>query len=155
LKRAATLTSLTGLSITFGVLSAIAPLMLAQDPQSHPSPVLPSNILGPQLIVWSQLQKPEPLRPAVRTFTGTIVNDRGKYVLKITSGSAYQLDDQQKARQYEWERGKTSRHAGREPTQCQRREYRVDFRKDANLVETAAARWLSLLSPTAGTTAIS
>jgi hypothetical protein len=104
LKRAASLTgltSLTGLSITFGVLSAIAPLMLAQDPQSHPSPVLPSNILGPQLIVWSQLQKPEPLRPAVRTFTGTIVNDRGKYVLKITSGSAYQLDDQQKARQYD------------------------------------------------------
>jgi Protein of unknown function (DUF5818) len=98
LKQAA---SLTGLSITFGVLSAIAPLMLAQDPQSHPSPVLPSNILGPQLIVWSQLQKPEPLRPAVRTFTGTIVNDRGKYVLKITSGSAYQLDDQQKARQYD------------------------------------------------------
>jgi Protein of unknown function (DUF5818) len=98
LKRA---TSLTSLLITFGVLSAIAPLMLAQDPQSRPSPVLPSNILGPQLIVWSQLQKPEPLRPAVRMFTGTIVNDRGKYVLKITSGSAYQLDDQQKARQYD------------------------------------------------------
>jgi hypothetical protein len=99
-------TTLTRLLTTFGVLSAIAPLMLAQDPQSHPSPVLPSNILGPQLIVWSQLQKPEPLRPAVRTFTGTIVNDRGKndrgkYVLKITSGSAYQLDDQQKASQYD------------------------------------------------------
>ena len=98
LKRA---TSLTSLSITFGVLSAIAPLMLAQDVQSQPSPVLPSNILGPQLIVWSQLQKPQPLQPAARMFTGTIVKDRGKYVLKVASGSAYQLDDQQKAGQYD------------------------------------------------------
>jgi len=98
LKRAATLTSLL---TTFGVLSAIASLMLAQDLQSHPSPVLPSNILGPQLIVWSQLQKPQPLQPAARMFTGTIVKDRGKYVLKVASGSAYQLDDQQKAGQYD------------------------------------------------------
>ena len=98
MKRATTLTSL---SITFGVLSAISPLMLAQDGQSHPSPVLPSNILGPQLIVWSHLQKPQPLQPAARMFRGTIVKDRGKYVLKIASGSAYQLDDQQKAGQYD------------------------------------------------------
>jgi hypothetical protein len=98
LKRAATLTSLL---TTFGVLSAIASLMLAQDLQSHPSPVLPSNILGPQLIVWSQLQKPQPLQPAARMFTGTIVKDRGKYVLKVANGSAYQLDDQQKAGQYD------------------------------------------------------
>jgi hypothetical protein len=97
LKRA---TSLTSLLITFGVLSAIAPLMLAQDVQSQPSPVLPSNILGSQLIVWSQLQKPQPLQPAARMFTGTIVKDRGKYVLKVASGTAHQLDDQQKARQY-------------------------------------------------------
>jgi Protein of unknown function (DUF5818) len=34
-------------------------------------------------------------------FTGTIVKDRGKYVLKVASGTAYQLDDQQKARQYD------------------------------------------------------
>jgi len=98
LKRAATLTSLL---TTFGVLSAIASLMLAQDLQSHPSPVLPSNILGPQLIVWSQLQKPQPLQPAARMFTGTIVKDRGKYVLKVANGSAYQLDDQQEAGQYD------------------------------------------------------
>jgi hypothetical protein len=34
-------------------------------------------------------------------FTGMIVKDRGKYVLKVASGSAYQLDDQQKAGQYD------------------------------------------------------
>jgi hypothetical protein len=94
-------TTLTSLLTIFGVLSAIAPLMLAQDVQSQPIPVLPSNILGPQLIVWSQLQKPQPLQPAARMFTGTIVKDRGKYVLKVASGSAYQLDDQQKAGQYD------------------------------------------------------
>ena len=98
MKRATTLRSLLTL---FGVLSAIAPLILAQDVQSQPSPVLPSNILGPQLIVWSQLQKPQPLQPAARMFTGMIVKDRGKYVLKVASGSAYQLDDQQKAGQYD------------------------------------------------------
>src|SRR5260221_4180210 len=45
----------------FGFLSATAPFLLAQDLQSQPSPVPPSNILGPQLIVWSQLQKTQPV----------------------------------------------------------------------------------------------
>ena len=98
MKRATTLTSLL---TTFGVLSALAPLMLAQDVQSQPSPALPTNILGPQLIVWSQLQKPQPLQPAARVFTGMIVRDRRKYVLKVASGGAYKLDDQQRARQYD------------------------------------------------------
>lgn len=98
MKRATILTSLLTI---FGVLSVITPLTLAQDVQSHPSPVLPSNILGPQLIVWSHLQKPQPLQPAARMFTGTIVKDRGKYVLRVANGSAYQLDDQQKAGQYD------------------------------------------------------
>src|SRR5258708_38366284 len=103
----------------FGFLSASAPLLLAQDLQSQPSPVPPSNIVGPQLIVWSQLQKPQPvpqplpdperkpghsakprtaLQPAVRMFAGTIVKDRGRNVLRITSGSMYLLDDEQVAR---------------------------------------------------------
>jgi hypothetical protein len=34
---------------------------LAQNLQTDPSPVLPPNFLGPQLIVWSQLQRPQPV----------------------------------------------------------------------------------------------
>ena len=103
--------------------------MLAQDLQARPSPALPSDILGPQLIAWSQLQKPQPVpqplpppdrptsqaaqqtqptnppareqEPVAQTFKGTIVKDGSRYVLKGSSNSAYQLDDQEKAKQYE------------------------------------------------------
>ena len=111
------------------------PLMLAQDPQTQPSPALPSSILGPQLIAWSQLQKPQPAPqplpppdrpipqpdqqppnppaqqppPAALTLMGTIVKDGTRYVLKVSSNSAYQLDDQDKVKGYE---GKQVRIAG-------------------------------------------
>ncbi len=46
------------LSTALGLLS-ISSLALAQaDPLS---PALPSQVIGPQLIVWSQLQKPQPV----------------------------------------------------------------------------------------------
>ncbi len=109
------------------------PLMCAQDSRSQPSPELPSEILGPQLIAWSPLQKPEPVPqplpppdrpvqqrdltdeqpvqpanpqaqpqpPAAQTFTGTIVKDGSRYILKVSSKNVYQLDDQEKARRYE------------------------------------------------------
>jgi hypothetical protein len=35
--------------------------MLSQVLQSKPSPAPPSEILGPQLIAWSQVQKPQPV----------------------------------------------------------------------------------------------
>jgi hypothetical protein len=104
-------------------------LMIAQSVQSQASPVLPSDILGPQLIAWSQVQKPQPVpqplppperpipqtdqqaqpanppaqeqQPVAQTFTGTIVKDGGRFVLKISSNNAYQLDDQEKAKPYE------------------------------------------------------
>jgi hypothetical protein len=119
----------TSLLATLGFLLAIAPFMFAQDLQTQPSPVLPSDILGPQLIAWSQLQKPQPVpqplpppdrpvqqpaqqqgqpanppaqpQPATQAFTGTIVKAGNAYVLKVSSNSAYQLDDQEKAKQYE------------------------------------------------------
>ncbi|MFZ0773917.1 MAG: DUF5818 domain-containing protein [Candidatus Sulfotelmatobacter sp.] len=103
--------------------------MLAQDLQGRPSPASPSDILGPQLIAWSQLQKPQPVpqplpppdrpisqpaqqtqptnppaqeqQPVAQTFKGTIVKDGSRYVLKVPSNTAYQLDDQKKAKQYE------------------------------------------------------
>jgi hypothetical protein len=105
------------------------PLMMGQDPHNGPSPVLPSDILGPQLIAWSQLQKPQPVQqtdqdqgqsaappaqeqpqsPVAQTLTGTIVKDGNSYVLKVATGTAYQLDDQDMARKYE---GKQVRIAG-------------------------------------------
>jgi hypothetical protein len=104
------------------------PLMLAQDPQTQPSPALPTSILGPQLIAWSQLQKPQPAPqplpppdrpvpqpdqqqpnppaqpqqpPTALTLMGTIVKDGTRYVLKVSNNSAYQLDDQGGVKQYE------------------------------------------------------
>lgn len=114
-------------------------LICAQDLRSQPSPVLPSDILGPQLIAWSQLQKPEPAPqplpppdrpiqqpdqptnqrpanpqaqpqpPASQTFTGTIVKDGSRYILKVSSNNVYQLDDQERAQRYE---GKQVKIAG-------------------------------------------
>ncbi len=103
----------------------------AQQPRVQPSPELPASVLGPQLIVWSQLQQPTPVpqplprsnqpavqeparqsgkepaapqaqaQPSVQTFTGTIVKDGGKFVLKVSDGGAYLLDDQSKAKEFE------------------------------------------------------
>lgn len=50
----------TGFLATVFFLAA-AQLMLTQDTHTRPSPALPSEILGPQLIAWSQLQKPQPV----------------------------------------------------------------------------------------------
>jgi hypothetical protein len=52
----------TSLFLTLGFLSAIAPPIFAQDLQGRPDPVPPSNVIvGPQLIAWSELQKPQPV----------------------------------------------------------------------------------------------
>jgi hypothetical protein len=120
----------TNLISTLILVSATFPALLAQDLlKSQPSPALPSEILGPQLIAWSQLQKPQPISqptpspgrpsaqpeqqpaqsaappqppsPAAQTFTGTIVKDGGKYILKASGTNVYQLDDQERAKQYE------------------------------------------------------
>jgi len=129
-------TSLASLLLFF--FCAIS-LVSAQDVQSHASPVLPSDILGPQLIAWSQTQKPQPIpqplppparpatqpdpqpeqpvsppvqqqqEPAAQIFSGNIVKDGTAYVLKVSKDSSYQLDDQDKAKQYD---GKQVRIAG-------------------------------------------
>src|SRR6266436_3738691 len=51
----------TSLLAALVFLSATLPSALTQDLRGQPSPVLPSDILGPQLIAWSQLQKPQPV----------------------------------------------------------------------------------------------
>jgi hypothetical protein len=124
----------TSLLATLIFALATVPLMCTQDLQSQSSPGLPSNILGPQLIAWSQLQKPQPMpqplpppdrpvqqpdqqadrqaaqpanppaqpqQPGAQTFTGTIVKDGSTYLLKVSGNVVYQLDDQEKAKQYE------------------------------------------------------
>jgi hypothetical protein len=105
------------------VVLVSASLLLAQDAQK-PSPVPPPDILGPQLIAWSQLQHPQPVQqaepspaqaqpdpsPASQTITGTIVKSSGHYFLKVADGSAaYELDDQDRASHYE---GKQVKVAG-------------------------------------------
>jgi hypothetical protein len=118
----------TSLLASLIFLLATAPLMFAQDPQIQPSPALPPDVLGPQLIAWSQLQKPQPVpqplpppdrpiqqpdsqsanppaqqeqQPVAPTFMGTIVKDGTRYVLKVSRNNTYQLDDQDAAKQYE------------------------------------------------------
>lgn len=117
------------------VLLAFAPFAWAQQAASQPGPPLPASVLGPQLVMWSQIQKPQPTpqplppperadqtqpaqrdaqpqqqsEPSGQTFTGMIVKDGNKYVLKASDGAAYQLDDQEKAKLFE---GKQVKIAG-------------------------------------------
>jgi hypothetical protein len=119
------------------LLSALAfllvtvPLMFTQDPRNQPSPALSADILGPQLVVWSEAQKPQPVpqplpaadrpvpeqqpehptpvdnapaqqqQPTAQKVKGAIVKTGGVYVLKVSSNSEYQLDDSEKAKQFE------------------------------------------------------
>jgi len=57
----------TSFLLTFGLLAVISSHAIAQDSQNRPSPVEPSNILGPQLIAWSEVQKPQPIPQPVPT----------------------------------------------------------------------------------------
>jgi len=40
-------------------------------------------------------------QPSAQTFTGTIMKDGAKYILKESRGTSYQLDDQNGAKQYD------------------------------------------------------
>jgi len=123
----------TSLLSALAFLLVTVPLMFTQDPRNQPSPALPADILGPQLVVWSQAQKPQPVpqplpaadrpvpeqqpeqptpvdnapaqqqqqQPTAQKVKGTIVKTGGVYVLKVSSRSEYQLDDQEKATQFE------------------------------------------------------
>lgn len=108
--------------------------VFGQGTPIQPSPALPADQLGPQLVAWSQAQKPRPVpqplpppdrpeqqpeqqpdqqppgqpangqvqqQPTAQTFTGTILKDGSKWILKDSSGTTYQLDDQNNAKQYE------------------------------------------------------
>ena len=96
-----------------------------QEAPQQPAPALPAEILGPPLIVWTQMQKPHPVpdpipppdrsdqqkpaasgesksqEPAARPITGTVVKDQNRYVLRVSDSLSYMMDDQEKARHYE------------------------------------------------------
>jgi len=110
--------------------------VFAQQPVPQPNPPLAAGVLGPPLVAWSELQKPRPVpqplppprpdppaeqpsqqqpggsqaqqQPSSQVFTGTIVKEGSKYVLK-TDSTSYQIDDQEKAKMYE---GKQVKIAG-------------------------------------------
>jgi hypothetical protein len=113
-----------------GLLLATAPFALGQEPQiTSQFPVDP--LASQQLIAWTNLQKPQPapqplpppdtpipqpdpqgqkVQPSpnpqtpdapAQSFTGKIVKDGGKYVLKMASRTAYQLERQDGVSQYE------------------------------------------------------
>jgi outer membrane biosynthesis protein TonB len=120
-----------------------------ESPALKPAPGHTEGILGPQLIAWSELQKPQPVpqqpqpvpppdtqpsqqpsdqkpqpdaqqpdaqqRPQPETqespaqsVTGSVVKVAGKYMLETEDNVAYQLDDQEKAKQYEGKRVKVT-----------------------------------------------
>jgi Protein of unknown function (DUF5818) len=112
-------------------LSVFSSYALAQQTIQRLNPTLPADVLGPELVAWSELQKPRPIpqplppperadqsqpeqsqvqqqqqQAADQPFTGTIVKDDGKYVLRISDSASYQIDDQEKAKLYEGKRVK-------------------------------------------------
>jgi hypothetical protein len=129
-------TMLVPIVLLFGGVS------LAQELAARPASSTGDGILGPQLIAWSEMQKPQPVPqrpepvpvpnsnadkqagpteatpkqqpapdtkapaqekqgPAAQTLSGTVIKLGNKYVLKTTDKQTYELDDQDKAREYE------------------------------------------------------
>lgn len=130
----------SGLWVILSVV-VLFPVAFAQQPSEIPN--LQANVIGPQLVAWSELQKPQPMpqplppperadqsqadqsqvdrsqdqttqpldqvQPSIQAFVGTIVKDGSRYVFKVSEGTVYQLDDQEKAKAYE---GKKVRISG-------------------------------------------
>ena len=126
------------------ILLTAAFAVAEESPTLKPAPGRIEGILGPQLIAWSELQKPQPVpqqpqpvpppdtRPGQQpsepqpkpgtqpppqsetrdstsqSVTGSVVKVAGKYMLETEDNIAYQLDDQDKAKQYEGKRVKVT-----------------------------------------------
>ena len=113
-----------------GFLLAITPLAFGQEPQSAPQ-FPEDAMASRQLIDWSRLQEPQPApqpmpprdnrvpqpgqqgnqpadpqtpqdqTPVTQSFTGKIIRDGNKYVLKVASNITYDLQEQAGVNQYE------------------------------------------------------
>ncbi len=113
-----------------GALLALTPLAFAQEPQLTPQ-FPEDALTSQQLVAWSRMQKPQPApqplpprdtpipqpdpqgqqakqganpqdpQAPTQSFTGKIVKDGVKYVLKVASNSTYQLEGEGDVQQYE------------------------------------------------------
>jgi hypothetical protein len=78
-----------------------------QKPQPTPQPLPPPDAPIPQPDRQDQDQQakrpadPQNQQTPTQSFTGKIVKDGGRYVLKVASNSTYQLDSQSDVKQYE------------------------------------------------------
>lgn len=110
-------------SVWLAMFWASCSFVLAQQSIQQASPSSSADVLGSQLIVWSETQKPQPVaeplpgpertaqtqsEAALQNFDGTIVKDGDRYVLKV-SDTVYQIDHQATVRPYE---GKQVKIAG-------------------------------------------
>jgi len=79
-----------------------------QKPQPAPQPLPPRDTPLPQPDPQDQQSKPPanpqdqtPTQSTSQSFTGKIVRDGGKFVLKVASNTTYQLEGQDSLKQYE------------------------------------------------------
>jgi len=90
----------------------LLPAAFAQQDQSQPSSSTPSaqqpSSQQPSSPATSSDQGSAASAAQSSSFNGTVVNAGGKYVLKADNGTTYQLDDQDKAKQYENKQVKVS-----------------------------------------------
>ena len=100
--------------------------VLAQNAGPQRAPAVPSTTPGPQLVAWSELQKPQPIPhfvvpvppdspvssqhrvdaqpPLIQVLSGTIVKDGETYLLQVSAANVHPIDDQEQARPYEGKR---------------------------------------------------
>jgi hypothetical protein len=94
----------------------LSPFIIAQRSAQQPAPVLPPSVVGPELVAWSHLLRPQPMvsegaaeqpppLPApmrgAEVRTGVICRNGSALVLSSATSSAYWIDDQEKAHQFE------------------------------------------------------
>jgi len=112
-------------SLLAGLLLGVTPFLLGQEPNSQNIPT-EDAVAVRQLIAWSRLQRPQPVpqplpqpdahpdpQPAqprsphtrqetpTQVFVGMIVRDAGRYTLNVSGNVTFQLDDQNRAEQYQ------------------------------------------------------
>jgi hypothetical protein len=71
------------------------------EPRPDPSPTPGTPQEQPQDQKSGQPASAQQQSPMMQTLTGTIAKEDGKYVLKASDKKTYQIDDQEKAKQFE------------------------------------------------------
>jgi len=93
---------------TICLLAALATLVPLGYSQAAQTPKPPAGS-SQQMVDWTQQQVPHSVHgqydtrkhPAAQTFTGMIVKSGEKYVLTTSDNVSYELDDQERASQFE------------------------------------------------------